>query len=173
MSRLVTVVGATGIQGGSVVSALLKDPSYSVRGITRNAQSDAAKALAAKGVSVVEADLDDADSLRAAFDGSYAIYAVTNFYAGLQPLGPYSIQECMDNETRQGINMANAAAATESLQHYVWSSLPDSKRVSGGRAEVPYYTSKNKVDEHIKTLPALLAKTLPSAYTNGPWDARK
>lgn len=65
--RLIVVIGATGTQGGSVVSALLENPSYRIRGVTRNASSEKAKALSAKGVEVVTADVNDIESLKKAF----------------------------------------------------------------------------------------------------------
>jgi len=61
------VVGATGGQGGSVISRLLADGSYRLRGLTRNPQSKPSQALTAKGVEVVTADLNDTESLVAAF----------------------------------------------------------------------------------------------------------
>jgi uncharacterized protein YbjT (DUF2867 family) len=57
MSKILTVFGATGNQGGSVVRAILNDPALSkefkIRGITRDVSKPAAKALASKGVEVV------------------------------------------------------------------------------------------------------------------------
>ena len=41
MSRLITVIGATGSQGGSVIRALLHHPDYSLRAVTRNSGRDA------------------------------------------------------------------------------------------------------------------------------------
>lgn len=147
MTKIITIVGATGTQGGSVVRALLGDPKYSVRAITRNAKSDAAQALVARGVDVVEADLHDVDSLRAAFAGSHAIFAVTNFFEALPTMG---VERSMEIETLLGTNLADAAAATESLAHYVWSTLPNSRRNTGGKIVVPYYESKNCVDDYIR-----------------------
>ena len=81
--KIVTVLGATGAQGGSVVDYLLKSPEeYSVRAISRNSESNAAKTLTARGVEVVQADMDDVTSLITAFKGSYAIFAVTDFEIG-------------------------------------------------------------------------------------------
>ncbi|KAH6662631.1 hypothetical protein F5X68DRAFT_178120 [Plectosphaerella plurivora] len=156
MSKIITVVGATGIQGGSVVNALLDDAQYSIRAITRNTNSDAAKALTDRGVEVVQADLNDVISLKAAFAGSYAIFAVTNFFEALPTQG---VEKAMEIEIRLGSNLADAAAATESLVHYVWSTLPNSRKLSGGKAVVPYYDSKNRIDDHVRSIPALLAKT--------------
>lgn len=65
--KLVVVVGATGGQGGSVISRLLADGSYRLRGITRNPQSKSSQALTTKGVEMVTADLNDPESVIAAF----------------------------------------------------------------------------------------------------------
>ncbi|KAL1847970.1 hypothetical protein Daus18300_013773 [Diaporthe australafricana] len=157
MSKIVTVIGATGIQGGSVIRALLDNPKYHLRAVTRNTKSDAARAIAARGVEVVEADINNAASLRAAFAGSHAIFAATNFFEALPELG---VDKSMEVETRLGTNLADAAAATDTLEHYVWSTLPNSRRNTSGKVVVPYYEAKNRVDDHIQTShPALWRKT--------------
>ena len=64
MSRkTIAVVGATGAQGGGLVRAILADPSggFAVRGLTRNASSEKAQALAKSGAEVVAADIDDVE----------------------------------------------------------------------------------------------------------------
>lgn len=156
-TKIVTVIGATGIQGGSVIRALLDSPEYTLRAVTRNTESDAAKTFAARGVEVVRADINDVGSLREAFTGSHAVFAATNFFEALPTLG---IEKSMEVETRLGKNLADAAASTESLEHYVWSTLPNSRKNSGGKVVVPYYESKNRVDDYIKTQhPQLLRRT--------------
>ncbi len=79
---MVAVCGATGKQGGAVVEALLARGSqaFAVRGIARNAASAKAKALAERGVEVVQADFDDVSSLREAFKGAYGAFLLTNFW---------------------------------------------------------------------------------------------
>ncbi|KAL2812889.1 hypothetical protein BDW59DRAFT_178491 [Aspergillus cavernicola] len=158
MSKIITIVGATGTQGGSVIKALLATPNppYTIRAITRNPQSDAAKALVEKGIKVVEADLHNVESLTSAFAGTHAIFAVTDFFENLPTLG---VVKAMETETELGINLANAAANTDSLEHYVWSTLPNSKQNSSGKGVVPYYESKNAVDSYIKSITHLLRKT--------------
>lgn len=57
MSKLITIFGATGNQGGSVIDAILADPTLSkefkIRGITRDVTKKSAQALASRGVEVV------------------------------------------------------------------------------------------------------------------------
>lgn len=58
MSKLLTVFGATGAQGGSLIAHVLKHPKlsqvYKLRGITRDTSKPAAIALKGKGVEVVQ-----------------------------------------------------------------------------------------------------------------------
>jgi uncharacterized protein YbjT (DUF2867 family) len=65
--KLVVVIGATGGQGGSVITRLFADGSYRLRGITRDPQSKISQALTAKGVKMFTADLNDIESVTAAF----------------------------------------------------------------------------------------------------------
>lgn len=57
MSKLITVFGATGNQGGSVMQAILADPvlskEYKLRGITRDVSKESAKKLASQGAEMV------------------------------------------------------------------------------------------------------------------------
>jgi hypothetical protein len=154
--KIVTVIGATGVQGSSVINALLQNGRYTLRAITRNPDSEAARALAARGVQLAKADANDVDSLKAAFQGSYAVYAVTDFFEPFTKYGPAKAQEI---EVQQGINMAEAAASTQSLEHYIWSTLPNATKISHGKYLIPHFEAKNKVDRYIKSKPELLAKT--------------
>jgi hypothetical protein len=186
--KIVTVVGATGAQGGSVVDHLLKNKSqeYSIRAITRYSDSAAAKALAARGIEIVEADLTDTAALRTAFGGSYAVFAVTNFWglftdAQKELSADQDVSLAADKaaslETDMGINMANAALATDTLRHYFWSTLTDAYTITGGKSQPPHYDSKAKVTRYIKSKPDLLAKTtfVWCAFyaTNFGWDFLK
>ena len=62
MRPTIAVLGATGLQGGAVVTALLKHDRFLVRAVTRNAAraGDLAKK---QDVQVVEADMGDKASL--------------------------------------------------------------------------------------------------------------
>src|SRR3989475_9502560 len=72
--KLIAVIGATGQQGGGVVRALQASGQFKVRALTRN--PDKHRELAGE---VVEADLDKPETLKAAFEGAYGVFLVTNF----------------------------------------------------------------------------------------------
>lgn len=141
--KLILVFGATGAQGGSVVDFLLKDGKYKVRGVTRNVNSEKAKALAAKGVEVVTGDVGDSDptNLKKAFKDVYGVFAVTNFW------DPSS----MGKEVEQGTRLADLAKEA-GVKHYVWSTLPNVQKISNGKYHVPHFTDKAVVDEHIEKI---------------------
>ena len=85
--KIIAVIGATGAQGGGVARAILNDKSgeFSVRALTRNVNSDKAKALTDIGAEVVKADLDDYESLKKAFEGAYGVFGITNFWEHFSP----------------------------------------------------------------------------------------
>ena len=114
--KVIAVVGATGAQGGGLVEAILADADggFAVRALTRNPDSEKARALAARGVEVVAADLDDAESLVAAFEGAYGAFCVTNFWEHFSPA----------KEREQARNQAMAAARAD-VSHVIWSTLED------------------------------------------------
>jgi len=88
--------------------------------------------------------------------GATLIFAVTDFF---EPFAAKGHEEAMKVESAQGINLAKAAAATPTLKHYIWSTLPNGKKISGGKYIVPHFEAKNQIDAYIKSDPALLAKT--------------
>ena len=163
---VVAVCGATGKQGGGLVNALLKRGAgeFTIRGLTRNPDSASAKELAARGVEVVKADFDDIDSLKAAFQGADAVYAVTDFWAacGLSA----------EKELQHGKNLVDAAKAT-GIKHFVWSTLEDTRKylpslklVSGPYA-VPHFDAKGEIDDYMK---AQLGQAGTSLYTSMYFD---
>jgi uncharacterized protein YbjT (DUF2867 family) len=133
---LVTVFGATGRQGGATARALLASGRWRVRATTRQPESGPALALKQLGADLCRADLDEAASLPAAFEGAHAVFAVTDFWAHRDAL----------RELRQAELMAEAAADSPTLQHLIWSTLEDSRRVlpplKGQRWSVPYMDAK-------------------------------
>lgn len=117
--KTIAVIGATGAQGGGLVRAILSDPDgeFAARAVTRNPDSDSARALADLGAEVVEADLDDVDSLTRAFTGCHGAYCVTNFWEHFSP----------EKELAQAENLATAASRA-GVEHVIWSTLEDTRK---------------------------------------------
>jgi len=143
--KTIAVVGATGAQGGGLVRAILADPQsdFSVRAITRNTDSEAAKALAKAGAEVVAADIDDEASLTAALKGAHGAYFVTFFWAHFSP----------EKEKAEARTMA-AAAKAAGVTHVIWSTLEDTRQwiplsddrmpTLMGEYKVPHFDAKGE-----------------------------
>lgn len=117
-----------------------KTPRWQVSEITRNPDSDAAKKLTAEGIEIMKADFEDEASLRAAFDGVHAVFAVTNWWEAL--FQGKSQHKSGEIEERHGMNLARGAAATRTVEHYVWLKIPSAKRRFWGKIEAPHMDYK-------------------------------
>lgn len=117
--KIIAVIGSTGAQGGGLAHAILEDrkSEFAVRAITRNSGSDKAKELAGLGAEVVEADVNNIETLKAAFKDCYGAYCVTFYWEHLSP----------EKELTHAKNMADAAKA-EGLKHVIWSTLEDTRK---------------------------------------------
>ncbi|EED14993.1 NmrA-like family protein [Talaromyces stipitatus ATCC 10500] len=71
-------------------------------------------------------------------------------------------------EVQQGKAIADAAASTTTLQHFIWSALPDPVAVSGGQfLNVHHWKGKSLITEYIHTKkPDLWAKTTTILFPN-------
>jgi len=149
--KVIAVVGATGAQGGGLVRAIQadKDSRFMARAITRNVNSDKAKALAASGAEVVAANVDDEASLRRAFEGAYGAFCVTFFWDHLS----------VEREQAEAAAMARAAKAT-GVQHVIWSTLDDTRKfiplddprmpTLHGKYKVPHFDGKGEADQYFR-----------------------
>ena len=142
-----------------MVQAYLQEPTlYHVRGLTRDTTSAKSKRLADQGVEVVQADLNDAESLQRAFEGAHIIYAMTDFWQSMSATV----------EFEQGKRIVDIAAALPQLKHFVWASLPDGKELSKGQfVNIFHWQSKADVAKYIKnSKPALWVKTIEILFPN-------
>ncbi len=165
--KIIAIVGATGAQGGGLARAILNDPEggFAVRALTRNAGSDKARGLAEAGAEVVEADISNLESMKAAFAGAHGAFCVTNFWEHFSP----------DTEAAQAGVMAEAAAAA-GVSHAIWSTLEDTKKwvpldddrmpTLMERFKVPHFDSKGEVD-HVFTDAGVPTTFLLTAFY---WD---
>ncbi len=154
--RIILISGATGQQGGATARALA-GKGFKIRALTRNPDSDAAKALAAAGAEVVKGDLDDEASLKAALAGAWGAYAVQNTWtAGVE------------GEEAQGHRFAKVARAA-GVQHFVYASVASADRKTG----IPHFDNKSRVEDTVRSLgfpsyaivrPVFFMENLPS-----PW----
>ncbi|KAM0326106.1 hypothetical protein ACHAQA_006699 [Verticillium albo-atrum] len=142
-TKLITVFGSTGAQGGSVVQALLRDKSgtFKVRGITRNPESEAAVKLAAAGVEVVKADGLKKDELKAAFAGSWAVFANINSD------DPSINEKGGPSETDLGRTIIDAAKEA-GVQHFVFSGMASAAETTKGAFPNQAFDEKHAVGQY-------------------------
>ena len=164
--KIIAVMGATGAQGGGLVQAIMNDKSgeFAARAITRDVNSDKAKALAKQGVEVVAADADNPESLKKAFAGAYGAYCVTFFWEHFSP----------EKELVHAKAMAEAAKSA-GVKHVVWSTLEDTRNwvpLSDDRMptlmekyKVPHFDAKGEAN-------AIFSKLVPVTLLNTSfyWD---
>ena len=165
--KTIVVFGATGAQGGGLARAILNDKNseFAVRAVTRDPNSDKAKALAAMGAEIVAANIDDAHSMSEALRGAYGAYFVTFFWTHFSP----------EKEMAEAKHMAEAAKAAE-LKHIIWSTLEDvrtfvplddpSMPTLHEKYKVPHFDGKGASDEFFTKSGVPVTFIMPSFY----WD---
>ncbi len=158
--KVIAVIGATGSQGGGLARAILADDSgeFACRAVTRDPSKAAAQSLAAAGADVVQADLDDVESLKKAFDGAYGVYCVTNFWEHFSG----------EKEKAQAQNLA-AAAKAAGVKHVIWSTLEDTRALMSAddkrmpylqeKYRVPHFDAKAEADAYFAGLPVTFLVT--------------
>ncbi len=156
MAKVIAISGATGQQGGATARELA-GKGFTIRALTRTPDSDAAKALKAQGAEVVQVELDDEASIRAALQGAWGAYAVQNTWtAGVE------------GEEAQGHRFAKIAREA-GVQHYVYASVASADRNTG----IPHFDNKFRVENTVRGLnfpsyaivrPVFFFSNLPS-----PW----
>ncbi|KAA9325922.1 NmrA/HSCARG family protein [Hymenobacter busanensis] len=163
--KIIAVFGATGAQGGGLARAILHDAQseFAVRAITRNPASDKARELARLGAEVVQADIDDPQSMQRALQGAYGAFFVTFFWDHFSP----------ERELAEVQHMAEAAKAAN-LQHVIWSTLEDTRRwipldddrmpTLHGHYKVPHTDAKGEADRFFRDLNVPTTFLLTSFY---------
>lgn len=165
--KIIAVVGATGAQGGGLARAILADPhgGFAVRALTRDVNSEKAKALARHGAEVVATDLDDPQSLKKAFNGVYGAFCVTFYWAHFSP----------EKELAEATSMAQAAKQA-GLKHVIWSTLEDTRKwvpldddrmpTLMSKYKVPHFDAKGEAEGIFTSMGLPVTLLLTSFY----WD---
>ncbi|KAJ7616948.1 hypothetical protein DFH06DRAFT_1364737 [Mycena polygramma] len=157
-SRIVSVFGATGLQGAAVVRALLKDGTFTPRAITRNPESEAALKLKAEGAQVVKGDPLDWTTLTDALRGSEAVFGVTATIYPISADGP--------NELVQGKNMVDAAKEA-GVKYFIFTSLPSLSKISGGQYKNALHFERLLASIRLKNTSLHLGSFLQNFWTVG------
>ncbi|KAH8649102.1 NAD(P)-binding protein [Xylariales sp. PMI_506] len=156
---LVAVVGATGLQGGSVINHLAGSVHpYRIRGLTRDITKPKAQALSARGVEVVSCNINvnHVDQVKDAFQGATYIFIVTNYWEHLDGA----------REEAEGKLMVDCAAEA-GVKLLVISSLPNVTKATGGElTHVYHFDSKASIAEHAKSIGVPYVEVQPGAYMN-------
>ncbi|KAJ6595510.1 hypothetical protein DFH09DRAFT_142066 [Mycena vulgaris] len=162
---IITIFGATGTQGSAVLDAVLADGKFIPRAVSRSLDSTASKALIAKGVEVVKADLFDLESVKAAIRGSEAVFGTTNFWdPEVFPADPKGKGEIV-----QGQNLVDAAKDA-GVKFFIWSSLPNATKLSNGLYKHSYHVdNKAIIEDYLKASGVPYAALLTGWFAENLW----
>ncbi len=151
--------------GSPVQFSAEPDSEFSLRVLTRNADSDRARALEQRGATVTVADADIPETLKPAFEGAFGAFCLTNFWEHFSP----------ERELAQAEAMATAAREA-GLRHVIWSTLEDTRRwvpladnrmpTLMGKYKVPHFDAKGEAN-HLFT-----GRGVPTTFmlTSFYWD---
>ncbi|KAH8894499.1 NAD(P)-binding protein [Thozetella sp. PMI_491] len=140
----ILVLGGAGAQNCAVARELVKNTSFSVTVLSRDIQSKHSQGLATlPGISLLEGDCYDEETLVSAFRGVDGCFVNTNGFA----IGEKA-------EIFWGIRMYEIAYAA-GVKHFVYSSLPYVSKKSGFNPKyyVPFVDGKGKVADYLKAQP--------------------
>jgi uncharacterized protein YbjT (DUF2867 family) len=139
---IIAVFGGTGAQGKGVVKSLLNSGRFAVRILTRDPnKKKSCNKFANMGVSIVTGDMHKPDDVRRFLNGVYGVYLMTDFF------NPESKGK-EDLICRQVAQLAKEAG----VRHFVWSTLPNVGKISGGRYDVPHFTDKANGNKFVKQM---------------------
>ena len=152
----ILVVGATGTQGGAVVEHLLGREGFTIHALTRDATSGAARALADRGVEVIEGDMAEKNTIRPLVEEADGVFCVTSYW-----------EAGGEREVELGVNMAEVAA-DEGVDHFVFSSVGGAERDTG----IPHFETKHRIEERIRDL-GLPATVFRPVYFMGNFEGQR
>lgn len=110
--------------------------SFTIRALTRNVGSDAARSLSNEGVEVVAGDLNDPESLKRALAGAWGVFGVQNTW-----------EAGVEGEEEQGKRLAQLARDA-GVQHFVYTSVGSAHRKTG----IPHFDNKSRIEDTVRAL---------------------
>jgi NmrA-like family len=151
--KLLVVVGASGVQGTSVIRGVLTSPSlssqFSIRGISRDTVAAAAKTHLRDSITWSKANINDSNSLIKAFEGAHTVFGVTDFWQVLNAEG----------EAEMGKRIVEAAK-TAGVKHLIWSTQLSASKISNGKyPHAEHLDGKYAVSQYLEQTKGDMAST--------------
>ncbi|RYZ46459.1 MAG: NAD-dependent epimerase/dehydratase family protein, partial [Sphingobacteriales bacterium] len=162
--KIITIFGATGAQGGSLAKSILSDASseFAVRAVTRDPNSDKARALKDLGAEIVAADIDDKAAVKKATASNAAVKKLTASNAAVKKsvAGKVAVKEATASKAvvKKAATSHGAVKKTKTRETVV------KKAATGKAAASAAATGKSvakKTATHGDDLPGKALKQLP------------
>ena len=153
MSKTLLITGATGKQGGAVISALHDLPEsnqFTILALTRSPTSASAQSLCKKypGVKCIAGDLNDCPAI---FESAVKDIGVNNVWGVFSVQTAYGGGASPESEERQGKALIDASLAA-GVQHFVYTSVDRKGKNSDNDAtNVPHFISKHNIEKHLES----------------------
>ncbi|KAK5167334.1 uncharacterized protein LTR77_007033 [Saxophila tyrrhenica] len=137
--RRLVVTGATGKQGGGLINALLdlSPQPFEIYAVTRNTTSGGSKALASKGVKLIQGDFENAEQIFKQVEKPWGLFSVT------MPLGGAKKEEV------QGKAMTKAALDA-GIQHIIFTATDRGAQSDTDPTPIPHFASKFNIEKDIE-----------------------
>lgn len=138
--RSLLVTGATGKQGGALITALLSKPKqpFKIYALTRDSKSSSAQRLASKGVTIIQGDLKDSKAVLAQVP---------------HPWGVFSVQTPENVVREEALGKGLTAAAIDAgVKHLVYTSVERGgpEKSDADPTIIPHFISKYNIEVDLK-----------------------
>eukprot|EP01089_Gocevia_fonbrunei_P008898 TRINITY_DN206_c0_g1_i1.p1 TRINITY_DN206_c0_g1~~TRINITY_DN206_c0_g1_i1.p1 ORF type:complete len:344 (-),score=70.56 TRINITY_DN206_c0_g1_i1:91-1059(-) len=141
--KVIVVGGATGKQGGSFICHLLESKfPCTIRGLTRNCDTECCEKLKSKGVEMFKCDFTHpCNNLDKALKDADIFFCLTD---------AFDPKERKEEEYNTGVKLVDAAIKNH-VKHIIFSTLPNVEKISGGKLDVPHFTHKARIEDYIRS----------------------
>lgn len=153
MAKVIVVFGANSALGAAVAKSLTKDSNCMVKAVDPDGSGPYSSEIRASGAQVVPCNLDDVGSIRQVLSGCECAFVTT--------VSNFNNPDFMDEEIRQGMNIADACAGSN-VSHVVFNTGLHTIKIIGTAAR--HLVAKAEVEAYMKgkgiPLTSLLIPTL-------------